>query len=115
MARKLKKYAPEDDGDENGVKTGTSIARGVGDNSGDKPIEGKKLMGYIAGLEKLNAKKDQVLQEIRETYADAKGIGYDNKTIRQIVKERKMEPEKRKEQADLLALYKSAIGMLDDE
>lgn len=92
----------------------TTNVRGLGDNS-DQEIEGKKLLGFIGHIEKLNAKKDQVLQEIREIYADAKAVGYDGRTIRAIIRERKMEPEKRKEQRDLLDLYKVAIGMLDDE
>ena len=93
----------------------TRTVRGVGDNSGEKPVEGKKLQGFIDELEKHNAKKDRVLQDIREIYADAKAIGYDSKTIRQIIKERKMEPEKRKEQAELLEVYKAAINFLDED
>jgi uncharacterized protein (UPF0335 family) len=93
----------------------TSTVRGAGDNAPETEVSGDRLMGFINKLEKLDKKKDQVLQESREVYADAKAIGYDNKTIRAIIKERKMEPEKRKEMADLLVLYKSAIGMLDDD
>lgn len=87
----------------------------VGDNGDEYDVDGKKVLGFITNLEKLDKKKDQVLQEMREVYADAKAVGYDNKVIRQIIKERKMEPEKRREQQTLLASYKSAIGMLDDE
>lgn len=89
--------------------------RGVGDNQSELEISGERLGGFITKLEKLNAKKDQVLQEIREEYASAKAVGYDGKTIRRIIKEKKMEPEKRKEQENLLQLYKSALGLLDDE
>ena len=90
------------------------VVRSVGDNESEKPVDGKKLMGFIKNIERLNSKKDQVLQEIREVYADCKAVGYDNRTIRTIVRERTMEEEKRKEQQDLMDLYKSAIGMLDD-
>ena len=91
----------------------TKNVRGIGDNS-EKTIEGKKVMGFINELEKLDKKKDQVLQDIREIYADAKAVGFNGKIIRAIIKERKMEPEKRKEQAELMAVYKAAINMLDD-
>lgn len=90
------------------------VVRGVGDNSGEKPIEGKKLMGFITEIEKINAKKDQVLQDLREVYAEAKSVGYDNRTIRAIVRERTMEEDKRKEQQELMELYKAALGILDD-
>jgi len=92
----------------------TKTVRGIGDNS-EKEISGDKLMGVIKTIEKVEAKKNQILQDLREEYAAAKAVGYSTKTIRRIIKERKMEPSKRKEEADLLALYKSAIGMLDDD
>lgn len=84
-----------------------------GDN--EKPVDGKKLLGFVEKLEKLNNKKEQVLQEIREEYADAKSIGFDGKTIRKILKLRKTEPEKTKEEENLLTSYKAALNMLDDE
>ena len=92
----------------------TKVVRGVGDNSPEEPIDGTKLLGFITEIEKVNKKKAQVLQDLREVYADAKDVGYDNRTIRTIVKERSMEEEKRTEQKELYDLYTSAIGMLDD-
>jgi len=93
----------------------TRTVRGIGDNSGDKPIEGKKLLGFIEELEKIQKQIDVKLQDKREVYADAKAVGFDNKIIRKVLNERKMEPEKRKEQADLLDAYRAALGMLDDD
>lgn len=110
MARKAKDKDNENDDDGE-----TRTVRGAGDNAPEVEVSGKKLMGFVNELEKLNNKKGQVLQEIREVYADAKGVGLDGKVIRTILRERAMEPEKRKEQAQLLHLYKAAIGMLDDE
>ena len=96
-------------------KVETKTVRGMGDNAPDQPISGERLGGFITKIEKLNAKKEQVLQELRETYADAKAVGYDNKTIRRIVREKKIEPEKRKEQQELYDLYRSALGILDED
>ena len=92
----------------------TVTVRGMGDN-GDGEVSGKRLKGFIVDIEKTNAKKEQILQELREKYADAKAVGFDGKTIRAIIRERAMEPEKRREQNELLRLYKDALGMLDDE
>ena len=92
----------------------TKVVRGIGDNS-QVEVSGKKLEGIIAKIEKVEARKVNILQELREEYAEAKALGYDTKTVRAIVRERRVEPEKRKEQAELLRLYKDALGMLDDE
>jgi len=95
-------------------KADTKIVRGIGDNS-DQEISGKKLTGIVQKIEKVEARKNQVLQELREEYSEAKALGYDTKTIRAIIRERRMEPEKRKEQAELLRVYKDAMGILEDD
>lgn len=43
--------------------------------------------------------------------AEAKATGFDTKTIRKVIKLRKMDIEKRREEDELLELYKAAIGM----
>lgn len=96
-------------------KADLKVVRGAGDNDSEKPVDGEKLLGFVEDIEKIEKKKAQILQELRESYADAKAVGYVTKTIRAIVKERAMGPEKRKEMEDLKTLYKSALGMLDDE
>ena len=47
----------------------------------------------------------------RDVYAEAKSAGFETKIMRQIIKLRKMDSQKRMEQEELLDLYKSAIGL----
>lgn len=80
----------------------------------DKPsaeLSGQRLKSFIQRIEKLEEDKASVSEDIRDVYAEAKSTGFDGKIIRQIVRLRKMEIEKRREQEELLDLYKSAIGM----
>ena len=49
--------------------------------------------------------------DIREIYREAKGIGFEPKIIRQLVKMRKMEASDRQEEEALIESYKAAIGM----
>ncbi len=76
-------------------------------------VSGQRLKSFIQRIEKLEEDKASVLEDIRDVYAEAKSTGFDAKIIRQIVRLRKMESEKRREQEELLDLYKSAIGMED--
>jgi uncharacterized protein (UPF0335 family) len=69
------------------------------------------LKSFIKRIEKLEEDKAAVAEDIREVYSEAKGSGFDIKIIRQIVRLRKLEVEKRREQEELLDLYKSALGM----
>ena len=51
---------------------------------------------------------------MKEVYAEAKAQGYDVKTMRQIVRLRKMDADDRAEAEALLETYKNALGMLAD-
>lgn len=75
-------------------------------------VAGQRLMSFIERIERLEEEKKALAEDIKEVYAEAKGVGFDAKTMRKLVSLRKLEPEKRSEQEELLELYKSAIGML---
>ena len=74
-------------------------------------VSGERLRSIIKRIEKLEEDKAAVGEDLKEVYAEAKGTGYDVKTIRIIVRLRKVELEKRRESEELLELYKAAIGM----
>lgn len=74
-------------------------------------ISADRLRSIIKRIEKLEEDKSCVAEDIKEVYSDAKGTGFDVKIIRQIVRLRKVELEKRREGEELLDLYMSAIGM----
>ena len=49
--------------------------------------------------------------DIREVYAEAKSTGFDVKTMRQVIKLRKLDRDDRQAQEHLLDLYKQALGL----
>lgn len=74
-------------------------------------ISAERLRSFVKRIEKLEEDKAAVAEDLKEVYAEAKGTGFDVKIIRKIVQIRKMELEKRREQDELIELYKSALGM----
>lgn len=74
-------------------------------------VAGQRLISVIERIERLEEEKAALMEDIKEVYAEAKGVGYDVKTIRKIISLRKMDSEKRRESDQLLDLYKAAIGM----
>ena len=74
-------------------------------------VSGKRLEGYIQRIERLEEEKSGIAEDIKEIYGEAKATGFDVKTIRQIVRLRKIELDKRREAEMLLETYKAAIGM----
>ena len=69
------------------------------------------LQQVIGKLERLEADKSTIIEDIKNVCAEAKSNGFDVKTIKQIMKIRKMDDNKRQEQEELLELYLGALGM----
>jgi len=88
---------------------------GIGHNSGETQVggvAGGRLKAFIERIEKLEEEKTSIGADIKDVYAEAKGTGFDAKTVRKIVRLRKMDEEKRREEDELLELYCAAIGLV---
>lgn len=74
-------------------------------------VAGKRLKSFFDRIERLEEERKDLSDDIKDVYAEAKGVGFDTKTMRKIMKLRKMNPDARREQDELLELYKAAVGM----
>jgi uncharacterized protein (UPF0335 family) len=70
-----------------------------------------RLRLLIERVERLEEEKKGIADDIRDTYAEAKAVGYDAKIMRQIVRLRKMKPDDRAEMEAILDTYKAALGL----
>lgn len=75
-------------------------------------VAGERLRSFVERIERLEEEKTHLAEDIKEVYAELKGVGFDAKTVRKVVSLRKMDSEKRRESEELLDLYKTAIGMV---
>ncbi len=76
-------------------------------------VAADQLRSYIERVERLEEEKSGIAADIKDVFAEAKGNGFDVKTMRQIIRLRKLEEIDRQEQETLLDLYKRALGMLE--
>lgn len=74
-------------------------------------VAGKRLLSFFERIERLEEEKSALAEDIKDVYAEAKSAGFEVKIMRRVMKLRKMEEEKRREEDQLLELYMSAIGM----
>lgn len=72
-----------------------------------------QLRSVIERIERLEEEKAATAADIKEVYAEAKGNGFDTKTLRQVVRIRKQDKAERQEAEAILELYMSALGMVD--
>ena len=73
---------------------------------------GKLILAFIERLERLSDDREAINQDMKEVMAEAKGRGLDIKTLRTLLKLRKMDREKREMEEDLLMTYRKAIGLV---
>ena len=69
-----------------------------------------QLKSIIDRVERLEVEKTEIMEQMKEVYAEAKGNGFDVKILRKVVRLRKTDRAKRQEEDAILDLYLSAIG-----
>jgi uncharacterized protein (UPF0335 family) len=70
-----------------------------------------RLRSFVDRIERLEEEKAALTADIREVYSEAKGVGFDVRTLRQVVKLRKLDQAERREQEELLDLYKRILDL----
>lgn len=70
----------------------------------------EKLRQLVARIEKLEEEKKSIGDDVKETYAEAKSMGFDTKVLRQVVRYRKLDRQEREEQEQVRELYLHALG-----
>jgi uncharacterized protein (UPF0335 family) len=74
-------------------------------------IAADELRLLIERIERLEEEKKAIGDDVKDVYGEAKARGYDTKTMRTIVRLRKMDKNDRQEADALLETYKAALGL----
>lgn len=78
----------------------------LGNNSAEQ------LKSIVERVERIGDERDVLAADIRDIYAEAKGLGYDVRALRQIVRLRAEDPTKRAEREAILDTYMVALGLV---
>jgi uncharacterized protein (UPF0335 family) len=70
-----------------------------------------ELRLLVERIERLESEQQGIADDKKDVYSEAKSVGYDVKTIRAIVRLRKMEKHVRQEAEALLETYKAALDI----
>ena len=81
------------------------------DDTHSTTVHGAQLRGIIERIETLEAEKAEIVEQVKEVYAEAKGNGFDTKILRAVIGLRKKTAEERSEAEAMLDLYLQALGM----
>jgi uncharacterized protein (UPF0335 family) len=75
-------------------------------------VAGERLKSFVERIERLEEEKRALAADIKEVYSEAKSAGFDIKTMREIIKIRRMDEDDLDEREALLDTYKRALGMM---
>ncbi len=74
-------------------------------------VTAAELRQFVERVERLEAEKKDIAEQIKEVMAEAKGRGYDTKVLRKLITLRKRDRDDIAEEEAVLELYKEALGM----
>lgn len=77
----------------------------------NEEVTKQQLLSFIERLEQLESAREDVSNTIKDVYDEVKDQGFDVKTVRKIIKLRKMRAEDIEREQALLDLYMEAIGL----
>jgi uncharacterized protein (UPF0335 family) len=75
----------------------------------DVTIPGGKIRAFVERIENLDGEIQELNEQKKEVFAEAKGDGFDVKFLKEIVKLRKQDEEERDERESMLDLYMRAM------
>ena len=77
----------------------------------EENVSAAQLEQFIERIETLEEEKKGIAGDIKDVYGEAKTTGFDTKTMKALVRLRKMETAARQEAEQLLETYKAALGL----
>ncbi len=76
-----------------------------------RPFSAEKLHDIVERVERLEDERRAIGEDIRTLYSEARGLGFEVKIIRQMVKLRQMDRSDLAEADEIITLYRSALNL----
>ncbi|MBN8512565.1 MAG: DUF2312 domain-containing protein [Rickettsiales bacterium] len=74
-------------------------------------IATEQLKQFISRVERLQQDKADITSDIKQVFDEAKSSGFDVKTMKQVIKLKKLDRDSLAEQESMLELYRSALDI----
>jgi uncharacterized protein (UPF0335 family) len=80
-----------------------------GGTMSDVTIPGGRIRSFVERIENIDGELQELNEQKKEVFSEAKGEGFDVKILKEIIKLRKQDEEERDERESLLDLYMRAM------
>ena len=78
-------------------------------------IAGDRVLSFVQRIEQLDTELQEINEQRKEVFAEAKGEGFDVKVLKEIIKLRKQDKDERDEHEVLLDVYMRAMETASPE
>ncbi|WP_327211044.1 DUF2312 domain-containing protein [Rhizobium leguminosarum] len=72
-----------------------------------------QLRAFVERIERLEEEAATIRGDVKDVYGEAKGMGFDVKALRTIIRLRKKDEQERLEEEAILDTYLHALGMIE--
>lgn len=79
---------------------------------GHNSVAAEELLQIVERFEHLDTEKKEIADQMKEVMAEAKGRGYDTKTLRKVIALRKRKPDDVAEEEAIFDMYCEALGII---
>jgi uncharacterized protein (UPF0335 family) len=86
-----------------------------GGTMSDVTIPGGRIRSFVERIENIDTELQELNEQKKEVFSEAKGEGFDVKILREIIKLRKQDQDERDERESLLDLYMRAMETASSE
>ena len=76
-------------------------------------VAGDRIRSFVERIEQLETELQEITEQKKEVFAEAKGEGFDVKVLKEIIKLRKQDQEERDEHDTLLDVYMRALDQAE--
>ena len=74
-------------------------------------VESEKLKQIISKIEHIEEERQEINDQLKDTYNEAKALGFDVKIIKHVLKLKQKDKDMLAEEDNLIDLYRGALGI----
>ena len=71
----------------------------------------EEIRSFVERIENLNIEKNEISEQQKDVFAEAKSRGYDTRILRKVVSMRKRDPQDLSEEEAILEIYREALDL----
>ena len=71
----------------------------------------EEIRSFVERIENLNIEKNEISEQQKDVFAEAKSRGYDTWILRKVISMRKQDPQDLSEEEAVLEIYREALNL----